>query len=130
LRLKIWGYKFVPKVEIVVVIDHQANILVRFHVTADDLVSSNEPQELLSNQIFCSVFEGMEATIVSPRVGNVLAASCAESGSWMQLGFGTVMNSPDFRISFKRRIGISVFINEIGYPRCTEVFLTSLVTML
>jgi len=96
--------------------DQLADILVRFHVTADDLVSSNEPQELLSNQIFCSVFEGMEATIVSPRVGNVLAASCAESGSWMQLGFGTVMNSPDFRISFKRRIGISVFINEIGCP--------------
>ena len=58
---------------------HQRNIPARFHVTADDLMNSNEPQELLSNQIFCSVFEGLEATTVSPQVGNVLAASRAGS---------------------------------------------------
>jgi len=58
---------------------HQGDIPGRFHVTADDLTNSNEPEELLSNQIFCSVFEGLEATTVSPQVGNVLAASRAGS---------------------------------------------------
>jgi len=85
-------------------------------------MNSNEPQELLSNQIFCLVFECLEATTVSPREGNLSVASRADSGSWLfstpQTGFGTVMNSQDFRISLKRRIGISIFSNEIGCPRC------------
>ena len=87
-------------------------------------MNSNEPQELLSNQIFCLVFECLEATTVSPREGNLSVASRADSGSWLfstpQTGFGTVMNSQDFRISLKRRIGIPIFPNEIGCLRCND----------
>ena len=100
---------------------HQRDIPAQFHVTADDLMNTNEPQELLSNQIFRRVFEVLEATTVSPREGNLLVASRAESGSRLfstpQTGFGTVMNSKDFRILLKRRISISIFPNEIGCPR-------------
>eukprot|EP01042_Synura_sphagnicola_P036485 gene36485-biopygen7194 len=104
---------------------HQGDFPAHFQVTADDLMNSEEPQELLSNQIFRRVFEVLEATTVSPREGNLLVASRAESGSWLlstpQTGFGTVMNSQDFRISLKRRIGIPIFSNENGCPRCNGV---------
>ena len=97
-------------------------------------MNSEEPQELLSNQIFRRVFEVLEATTVSTREGNLLVASRAESGSWLlstpQTGFGTVTNSQDFRISLKRRIGIPIFSNENGCPRCNMVFWTSSVTTL
>jgi len=39
---------------------HQRDIPVQFHVTADDLMNSNEPQESLSNQFFRRVFEVLE----------------------------------------------------------------------
>jgi len=107
---------------------HQRDIPARFHLTADDLMNSKEPQELLSNQIFCSMFEGLEATTVSPREDNLLLASRAESGSWFfttpQTGFGTVtMNSQDFGISLKRRIGIPIFFQQNWIPSlqwCSE----------
>jgi len=70
---------------------------------------------------------------MSPREGNLLVASRAESGSGLfttpQTGFGTVMNSQDFRISLKRRIGIPIFPTTLDAP-VAIVFWTSSVTML